>query len=339
MNGFGSILNDYLEYHKIIQTDFADRLGISKKHMNEIINGNTKLSEDLMIAISLLTDIDINLIFLVEFKKDIHNYLYSKFPSEKEIKEFLNSFYINEMNKRKWLVLKDKSSVVQNSIDLLNFMKVKNFDVYKNYVNKKILFKKRNDANIRKIYLWIRYCDNLIENTSVCEYSSKRLDDLFIDLKKESLKPFNKDRLINLLNSYGIILCIADALTGTRVRGCSMVKGNNPVIYLTTYFKEKSSLYFTLYHELCHIKTNYNKLISKIIIEDDMEKEADEFALNKMIDKKIWNEIMNNLDKKDEICKKNNIPFSFMYSRLAYEKYISYNSKEYNDNIEKINLN
>ena len=29
-----------------------------------------------------------------------------------------------------------------------------------------------------------------------------------------------------------------------------------------------------------------------------MEKEADEFALNKMIDKKIWNEIMNNLDKK-----------------------------------------
>ena len=243
------------------------------------------------------------------------------------------------MNKRKWLVLKDKSSVVQNSIDLLNFMKVKNFDVYKNYVNKKILFKKRNDADIRKIYLWIRYCDNLIENTSVCEYSSKRLDDLFIDLKKESLKPFNKDRLINLLNSYGIILCIADALTGTKVRGCSMVKGNNPVIYLTTYFKEKSSLYFTLYHELCHIKTNYNKLISKIIIEDDMEKEADEFALNKMIDKKIWNEIINNLDKKDEICTKNNIPFSFMYSRLAYEKYISYNSKEYNDNIEKINLN
>lgn len=275
---------------------------------------------------------------MVEFKKDIYNYLYSKFSSEKEIKDFLNSFYINEMNKRKWLVLKDKSSVVQNSIDLLNFMKVKDFDVYKNYVSKKIMFKMKSDADIKKIYLWIRYCDNLIENINVHEYSSKRLKDLFADLKKESLKPFDKDRLINLLNSYGIILCIADALTGTKVRGCSMVKGSNPVIYLTTYFKEKSSLYFTLYHELCHIKTNYNKLISKIIIEDDMEKEADEFALNKMIDSKIWTDIINNLDKKEEICKKNNIPLSFMYSRLAYEKYISYNSKKYNDNIERINL-
>ena len=38
MSGFGSMLNDYLEYHKISQTEFADRLGISQKHMNEIIN-------------------------------------------------------------------------------------------------------------------------------------------------------------------------------------------------------------------------------------------------------------------------------------------------------------
>lgn len=30
MLGFGSLLRDYLDYYKISQTDFAERLGISK---------------------------------------------------------------------------------------------------------------------------------------------------------------------------------------------------------------------------------------------------------------------------------------------------------------------
>ena len=63
MQGFGSMLKDYLEYYKISQTDFAERLGISTKHMNEILNGKTNISEELMLGIILITDIDVNLIF------------------------------------------------------------------------------------------------------------------------------------------------------------------------------------------------------------------------------------------------------------------------------------
>ena len=44
MNGFGSMLKEYLEFHKISQTDFASRLDISVKHMNEILNENTNIS-------------------------------------------------------------------------------------------------------------------------------------------------------------------------------------------------------------------------------------------------------------------------------------------------------
>ena len=83
MQGFGSMLKDYLEYYKISQTDFAERLGISTKHMNEILNGKTNISEELMLGISLITDIDVNLIFYVETKKRIYEYLNERFNSEK----------------------------------------------------------------------------------------------------------------------------------------------------------------------------------------------------------------------------------------------------------------
>ena len=85
MQGFGSMLRDYLEFYKISQTDFAERLGISTKHMNEILCGKTNMSEELMLGISLITDIDINLIFYVESKKRIYDYLNSNFDNEKEI--------------------------------------------------------------------------------------------------------------------------------------------------------------------------------------------------------------------------------------------------------------
>lgn len=339
MNGFGSMLKDYLEYYKISQTDFADRLGISCKHMNEILNENTNISESVMLAISLITDIDINLIFYVENKKRIYEYLNKNYKSEKEIKEFLNSYYINEMYKKQWITLKDKESVVQNTIDLLDYLSVRDFDVLENYLNKRILYKKSDSANMKKIYLWIKHCDKTIENQDVTEYNSSNLDSLLNELKIERNNKFDENSLIKIFNKYGIYLSIEDALDGTKLRGCMMVKGTNPVIYMTKYLKDKASFYYALYHEISHIKSDYNKAKNKIIVDeviDELEKRADEFALNQMIDNKVWKEILNNYDNKEDICRQNLIPLSFLYSRLAYLGHIKYSSKEYNLHKDRI---
>lgn len=336
MQGFGSMLRDYLEFYKISQTDFADRLGISTKHMNEILSGKTNISEELMLGISLITDIDVNLIFYVETKKRIYNYLNNHFDSEKEINKYLNTFCLNEMSKKKWITLRDSSSYTQNAIDLLDYLGISSFDNINNYLNKKILYKKKDNADINKIYLWIKRCDNIISNKKINEYKSNNLINLLEELKIIRNKPFNEEELISLFNKYGIYLVIEDALNGSKIRGCSMVKGSNPAIYITRYFKEKASFYFTLYHEIGHIKKDYNRLKSKIIIDDNDEKEMDNYALNQMIPSDIWKDIINNSKNREEICKRNNIPLCFLYSRLAYEKLISYKSIDYNTHKEII---
>ena len=96
--------------------------------MNEILCGKTNISEELMLGISLITDIDVNLTFYVESKKRIYDYLNSNFDNEKEINKYLNTFCINEMSKRKWITLKDSSSYTQNAMDLLDYLGISNFD-------------------------------------------------------------------------------------------------------------------------------------------------------------------------------------------------------------------
>ena len=335
--GFGSMLKDYLKYHKISQKDFALRLGISVKHLNEILNNNSSLSKELMLAISMLTNIDVNLIFYVENKKRIQEYLQANFKTPTEIKNFLDSFYLNELAKNNWLTLKDKTSVTQNTLDLLEFLNIKDFSLLNNYLSKKVLYKKNDDANLRKIFLWIKHCDQLINTKSIKPYTKTNLDLLLKDLEQIRNQPFNVQELVELFNNYGIYLVIEDALPKTKVRGCMMLKDNNPAIYITKYFKEKSSFYYTLYHEIGHIKSDYNKAKNKIIIEDSKNEErCNAFALNAMINENIWQKILHNMSQKDQICKDNNIPLCFLYSRLAYAGLIKYSSKEYNSHKEPI---
>ena len=324
MVGFGSILRDYLEYNKISQSDFADRLGISQKHMNEIIQGNVGISKELIIAISNLTKIDMNFIVFMENKREMELYLDEHFSSQKEIREYLNSFFIKELEKNHWIELKDKESNVQTALDLLNFLNIKDFSLLDEYMDKKVLYKKQDKGNQRKIYLWMRHCDSYVAKAKVEEYDSSKLDNLLLELKKEQQKPFQKESLIKILGKYGIILIIEEALPGTKVRGAMSVKGNHPCIYMTTYLKNKSSFYYALYRELKHVKTDYNKLKNKIMIDDDVEEQADSYALEQMIPSKIYQEIMSNYKNRSQICKENHIPLDFLYSRLAYEKKVSY---------------
>ena len=335
MSGFGSMLRDYLEYNKISQTDFADRLGISQKHMNEIINDKTSISLELMMAISLLTDIDVNLIYYVENKKNVYNKLINKYKTDKEINKLLNSYYINEMEKRGWIKLKDKSSLVQKYLDLVDFLKVKDLDTFNSYVNKRYLFKKKDDSNDIKISLWINHCDNMINKEDINTYDSNKFDLILTELRNERIKKYNEKKIIEILRKYGIILYIEDALKGSKIRGCCKVMVDTPVIYLTRYYKEKSSFYFTLYHELMHIKKDFNMLKNKIYISED-EESIDKLALEEMLPGSVYKSILDNYSNRDKIAKDNKIPLCFLYTRLAKEGIIKYNSNEYVNNIEKI---
>lgn len=134
-----------------------------------------------------------------------------------------------------------------------------------------------------------------------------------------------------------ILIVRKDALKWTKIRGCIKVMVDRPVIYLTKYYKEKSSFYFTLYHELIHLKKDYNMLKNKTIIENnDDEIEIDKLALNEMIDENIYKDIISNYDDREIIAKNNNIPLTFLYTRLAKEGIISYTSKDYINNLETI---
>mgnify|MGYP000363356512 FL=1 len=330
---FGKYLKDYLEYSNISQTEFAMRMGITQKHMNEILNGKTNITLEMAANIERLTGIKSSFIISVENSRILKESILKEYGNLQHIKEeIIKKYYINELKKRKWIKFKDET-------DLLDFLKIKDFEVVPK-LEEQVLFKKLgNDFN--KIALWIARCDEIIKEQDVNEYNSYNLMFLIKDLKELAYKEgFELEKIKELLNKYGIYFVCEKALPGTKIRGCFKVKGKQPAVYVTDNYAGKDSFFFELFHELGHCKSDYNEGKNKIIIDGNEKKEekADKFALEVMIPENVWNEIINGKiekNKLEKISQTEKIPMSFIVGRLAKKDLITYRSRLYQDNYQK----
>ena len=171
---FGSYLKDYLEYNNISQSEFAIRMGITQKHMNEILNGKTNITLEMTGNIERLTGIDSSFIINIENDRKIKEKILEKFETEENIKKvIIKEYYINELKKNKWIKFKDETNILQVCVDLLNFLKIKDFDVI-DKLERQVLFKKTG-TDFKKLALWIAHCDEMIQNEEIEQYNQYNL--------------------------------------------------------------------------------------------------------------------------------------------------------------------
>lgn len=337
---FGKYLKDYLEFNNISQSEFAMRMGITQKHMNELLNGKTNITLEMAANIERLTGINSSFIINVENSNKIKENILNEYGTVENVKKEMNQkYYINDLKKTNWIKFKDETNILQICIDILDFLKVKDFSIVKR-MEEQVLFKKTG-TDFNKIALWIAHCDEVVKEQKVNEYNSYNLLFLVKDLNEYA---YNKTTDINeiteILNKYGIYFACEKAMPGTKVRGCFKVKGKQPAIYITDNYGGKDSFFFELFHEIGHCKSDYNEGKSKVIIDgnDEKEKRADQFALNMMISDDIWKQILEanqDEEKLTNISKINKVPMSFIVGRLAKIKKISYKSNLYKENLKK----
>lgn len=332
-SGFGKYLKEYLEYNNISQSEFATRLGITQKHMNEILNGKTDITLEMAVSIEQLTSIPISFIIKSEHRRKVTEELLKEYNDEKVLnKKLKDEFSLKELSERRWVSFKDITNPIQNYMDIIEYLGVK--DLYAlSKVQEKTLFKKTG-TDLNKLNLWIARADKLSKDQKVGEYDSSNFYFMIDDILKIAYtNDIDIKKLQKILNSYGVYFVVEKALSGTKVRGCFKVKGKNPAVYITQNYNGKDSFYFELFHELGHCKSDYNEAKSKIIVEgsDKQEERADNFALKTMIPEELWNSILEDYseDTLKKVSKENRIPMCFIVGRLAMVKKIKYSDEMY----------
>lgn len=328
---FADYLKEYLEFNNITNKDFANRIGITPKHLIDVLSGKCELSSQLIDSISIVTDIPSDYIYRIElnykFEAEIEAYLKKENIT---ISKYLNKFSYQYLIKNNWINFIDKNNKMELVKDILKFLRVKNPEtVYQ--IDEKTYFKSKNNKP-ELLLLWLEKCYRETLKQNVQSYNKENIEKLVSFIRELALKNiFDEKVLVEKFNKNGIALVIQEDIPGSKIRGAFKVHKETPSIYITYKHNRIADIYFALLHELAHCKRDFNqaKATNLVSFDNDFEIEnlADKQAYEWMVDSKYYEKIIKTMNYNVECETK--YPKSFIVYKLAKDKKIEYSSTVY----------
>lgn len=205
-----------------------------------------------------------------------------------------NEFPIKEMIKRGWL--KVSNAVSPEALVKEYFFRAAG-PQYATALHRK-KYHGGNSPNKYSLLAWqarvIEKAKNILISHEVAEFE---YDDSFIkDLVKLSEEKISPIKAKRYLESKGIILVVEEHLPGTYLDGAAMLlETGHPVVALTLRHDRLDNFWFVLMHEIGHVFLHLFESLNMDFfdeeesgVDDELEKEADEFALNALIPNEVW---------------------------------------------------
>ncbi|QUW26887.1 HigA family addiction module antidote protein [Bacillus cereus] len=338
----GSIIKEYLDELGISQKECAKQIGVSEKHFSNLLNGKSRLTEEVAIQLeNIIQGIPASYWLNYENKyqeqlkrEEINSLSYSI----DQLKAFSNRFKFNNIfHGLDW-------DLVKQANEMLKILRISRFEQFDEVYSSFNVDFMEDGGETEAIAIWLNLAREEIEiqNKDLSDkiYSQ---DKLIEDLNKFKLLSLNNDYTKSLqsarklLNRHGIYLVFYDALENSKVRGALTTYENNPAIYLTGRFKTHDHVWFALMHEIGHLIKHYIPNEPIVTFENELElksnndikeEEANEFARDFFINRSEYKEFVQigNFNEKSihAFAKSQGVLPGIVVARLQHDGYISF---------------
>ena len=285
----GDTLEEVLEDRGWTQKDLAERLGVSPKHVNEIIQGKAPISHKLAHDLELV--LGITATFWNNYESAYRAYLTrveanSRLASEIALleklpwKKAVNATWIEKANS-----MDDQLRIV------LAFFRVASLEKYfEIYQSPAVAFKKhhRYQSDPDALAFWLRRGQQIGENSDTSEFDGHAFSSTLSDIRGltfESDPDVFVPRLTKMCAECGVAVAFVPELAGTCVFGATRwLSPTKALIQLSLRRKSNDFLWFTFFHESAHIlKHGKRAIFVEGGQDDELEREADSFAQETLI--------------------------------------------------------
>lgn len=327
----GETIKENMEVLGMTQKELATRMGITEKHLSNILNGKAPITYDT--ALNLEKVIGPSAEFWMELES---GYQLDKARLDKENEmvidlDILKSIKYKEMSKRKWV--KETTDRRQRVANCRKFFGVANLSLISKTTS--VMFRK-NEMGTEKnlnIIAWLREAEleGMKVNTEDFDKNKlKKLIPVFRQLTLESASEFYP-KMKKLCADCGVALVLVEDLPGNGISGATIWRNGKAILALTVRGKRADIFWFTLFHELAHI-INHKKEQCDINFDKntgDLEKQANEIAREYLIPNDLYNKFIDNYNVKNKsniinYSKAIGIAPSILVGRLMFDEYISY---------------
>ncbi|MBM5606125.1 ImmA/IrrE family metallo-endopeptidase [Listeria seeligeri] len=276
----GWVIKEYIECQNMSQKEFSFRLGVSEKHVSNLLKGKTRLTEEMALKIETIltpTPASYWLNYESKYQEYIARQKFSEVYSAKDLKIYANRFHFKEVfSGLNW----DMEKQAKEMLKILRIARFENFyAAYNEFVNVNFM---EDGGEKEAIAIWLGLAREEIEVQNKKEIAEKTFkkenleQDLYI-LKNIAL---NEDYIDSIrsarkfLNFLGVYLVICEPVINCKVRGALTSYEGIPTIFISGRFKTHDNVWFALIHEIAHLLMHYDSDRTIISFEDSQEKMA-----------------------------------------------------------------
>jgi len=286
----GEVLEDYLGYAGITQAALANRTGLSKKTINEIVKAKSAITAETALKFERTLGRPAHFWSNLErqYQEDKVR-LADKMQLEKDL-QWLDMFPINAMVKYGWIE-KHKEKVLQLDA-LLRFFAIASPHQWETIWGHELqaAFRKKESSSKDDavISAWLRKGEIDAQQQNCESYDKQKFKNSLAEIRSltkiDTPKIFVSE-LESICAAAGIAIVFVPALPKLGIYGATRRLNDKYIMQLSVYGKSNDQLWFTFFHEACHIiKHSHGELYIECHGQDDeKENEANAFARDILI--------------------------------------------------------
>lgn len=254
----GDFIAEWMETIGINAAELARRLGVTPKHVSELLNGKAPLTARLALSLEAVTGVPARIWNQYEagYREDLAR-LAAKDDLAGQYEE-AKSFPLKYLRDLKIITASpsDRAGTVR---ELLSFLGVASISAWRmTWAHGSVAYRRaavsRDDAP--KLAIWLTLADRQARATRPAPYDKAALQALLPHLRSLTVgddPAAAVEEATRLLHGVGVALCIVPAVPGLGIYGATRWVDGVPIVQLSLLRKTDDQLWFTLFHELGHV--------------------------------------------------------------------------------------
>lgn len=330
----GHTIADLLEERHWTQTELAERLGVSRKHVSELVTGKATISE--ANAIKLARVLGSTVGFWLNREAGYRAALADQQAIEQLRNDvsWLDELPVSHMRKAGWIKnYRDKAQTVS---ECLRYFGVGSVDAWRTWSEGlgQTAYRMSDSASkaFGSIAAWLRFGEIQASNLECNNYSREVFNTNLESLRALTLEP-DPDvfvpRLKKLCADAGIAVVFEPTPRGCPASGATRwLAPNKALLMLSLRYKTNDHLWFTFFHEAAHILLHRKKLMFLELNHNgngDEEAEANQFAADLLIPPRyydLFRTLANSNAEVNQFAKKIGIPPGIVVGRMQHEGFL-----------------
>lgn len=295
----GEILEEELESRGMPQAELAQRMGLARKTINEIVKGKAPITHDSALKLERIfrqpAEYWLNLENLFQ-QAQLRQQEHKKLEADSQ---WLERLPLNQMIKFGWIEKSDnKVKQLEEVLSFFGIASVGQWDVVWGRLRVAYRKSKAFDVSAEAISVWLRQGEIEAQSINCSPYDAQKfrngLNDVRALTRQKDPKVF-VPRLQELCATCGVAVVFVPELEGTRVSGATRwLTKDKAIIQLSLRYKSDDHLWFTFFHEAGHIIKHGKKelFLEGGEIKDAHEDEANEFASSLLVPPKMLSDFI-----------------------------------------------